>query len=77
MTGNPGFSRLPACLGRKTVHRMHPPTAAVKLACGFGVLNKSGYEMTGSPGFSRLHACRDSGILSGTPDPAEAGTPIQ
>jgi len=31
--------------------------------------------MTGSPGFSRLDACRDSGILPGTPDPTEAGTP--
>jgi hypothetical protein len=31
--------------------------------------------MFGSPGFSRWNACRDSGILPGTPDPAEAGTP--
>jgi len=31
--------------------------------------------MTGSPGFSRLDAYRDSGILKGMPDPAEAGTP--
>ncbi|MFP4436019.1 MAG: hypothetical protein ACLFVO_02125 [Chloroflexaceae bacterium] len=29
-----------------------------------------------SPGFSRWEACRGSGILPGTPDPAEAGTPI-
>ncbi|MFP4439981.1 MAG: hypothetical protein ACLFVO_22320 [Chloroflexaceae bacterium] len=31
--------------------------------------------MTGSPGFSRWDTCRDSGMLLGTPDPAEAGTP--
>ncbi len=32
---------------------------------------------SGSPGFSRWNACRDSDILPGTPDPAEAGTPVQ
>jgi len=31
--------------------------------------------MTGSPGFSRWDAVRGRGLLPGTPDPAEAGTP--
>jgi len=31
---------------------------------------------TNSTFISRWDACRDSGILPGTPDPAEAGTPI-
>jgi len=30
---------------------------------------------SGSPGFSRWEACQGRGILPGTPDPAEAGTP--
>jgi hypothetical protein len=33
--------------------------------------------MTGSLGFSRWDACQDSGILLGTPESAEAGTPEQ
>ncbi|MFP4440344.1 MAG: hypothetical protein ACLFVO_24170 [Chloroflexaceae bacterium] len=31
--------------------------------------------ITWSPGFSRLNACLRSGILTGKPDPVEAGTP--
>jgi len=32
---------------------------------------------SGSPGFRRWDACLGSSILSGKPDPAEAGTPVQ